>query len=262
MAIISDVEQLRKVYHRELLTRVLFVKAGKDGEQTISVADTGSLSSTRIAAAWAANLASEINLAVRSGQTAGSEFEAVTREFLRDAFSLLSVLRPGNWETAVGTTVGTYDQYNHLEQVEAVLNANLQMKTVFGVDYLVKPDIVVFRHPIAPEDIGGRDAASRTARLAPLLADSEFAGRPILHASVSCKLTICSDRAQNTRTEALNLIRNRKGRLPHIVAVTAEPTPNRLASLALGTGDMRVFTNSLMPLVRWAVKTRKICSQP
>ena len=47
-----------------------------------------------------------------------------------------------------------------------------------------------------------------------------------------------SDRAQNSRTEALNLIRNRKGHLPHIVVVTAEPMPNRLASLALGTGDI------------------------
>ena len=57
-------------------------------------------------------------------------------------------------------------------------------------------------------------------------------------ASVSCKWTIRSDRAQNVRTEALNLIRNRKGRLPHVVAVTAEPMPTRLASLALGTGDL------------------------
>ena len=47
-----------------------------------------------------------------------------------------------------------------------------------------------------------------------------------------------SDRAQNSRTEALNLIRNRKGHLPHIVVVTAEPLPSRLASLALGTGDI------------------------
>lgn len=47
-----------------------------------------------------------------------------------------------------------------------------------------------------------------------------------------------SDRAQNSRTEALGLIRNRKGRLPHIVVVTGEPMPSRLASLALGTGDI------------------------
>ncbi|RME01738.1 MAG: restriction endonuclease, partial [Calditrichaeota bacterium] len=59
-----------------------------------------------------------------------------------------------------------------------------------------------------------------------------------LHASISCKWTLRSDRAQNSRTEALNLIRNRKGHLPHIVAVTAEPTATRIASLALGTGDI------------------------
>ena len=47
-----------------------------------------------------------------------------------------------------------------------------------------------------------------------------------------------SDRAQNSRTEALNLIRNRKGNLPHIVVVTGEPMPARIASLALGTGDI------------------------
>ena len=60
----------------------------------------------------------------------------------------------------------------------------------------------------------------------------------MLHASISAKFTMRSDRAQNSRTEALNLIRNRKGHLPHIAVVTAEPMPNRLASLALGTGDI------------------------
>jgi hypothetical protein len=47
-----------------------------------------------------------------------------------------------------------------------------------------------------------------------------------------------SDRAQNSRTEALGLIRNRKGHLPHIVVVTGEPMPARIASLAMGTGDI------------------------
>ena len=47
-----------------------------------------------------------------------------------------------------------------------------------------------------------------------------------------------SDRSQNSRTEALNLIRNRKGGLPHIVTVMAEPMPSRISSVALGTGDI------------------------
>ena len=69
----------------------------------------------------------------------------------------------------------------------------------------------------------------------------------ILHASISCKWTIRSDRSQNTRTEALNLIRNRKGHTPHIVAVTAEPMPTRIASLALGTGDIDCVYHFALP---------------
>ena len=34
------------------------------------------------------------------------------------------------------------------------------------------------------------------------------------------------------------MIRNRKGNTPHIVVVTFEPMPSRIASIALGTGDI------------------------
>jgi hypothetical protein len=111
------------------------------------------------------------------------------------------------------------------------------------------PDIVVGRQPLADKEIN---------RFMPLIdADIDVASyTPLrntnnpglsLHATISCKWTIRSDRAQNTRTEALNLIRNRKGHLPHIVAVTAEPYPNRLASLTLGTGDLDCVYHFALP---------------
>jgi hypothetical protein len=76
---------------------------------------------------------------------------------------------------------------------------------------------------------------------------------PLLHASISCKWTLRSDRAQNARSEALNLIRNRKGRVPHIVVVTGEPLPSRLASLALGTGDIDCVYHFALPELMNAV---------
>jgi hypothetical protein len=63
-----------------------------------------------------------------------------------------------------------------------------------------------------------------------------------------------SDRAQNIRTEALNLIRNRKGNTPHIVAVTAEPLSTRIASLALGTGDLDCVYHFALPELRESVE--------
>lgn len=73
----------------------------------------------------------------------------------------------------------------------------------------------------------------------------------ILYDLTSAKWTMRSDRAQNSRTEALGLIRSRKGRLPHVVVVTGEPMPSRLASLALGTGDIDcVYHFALHELVK------------
>lgn len=52
----------------------------------------------------------------------------------------------------------------------------------------------------------------------------------------------------------MNLIRNRKGQTPHIAAVTAEPLPTRLASLALGTGDLDCVYHFALPELRQAVE--------
>ncbi len=79
------------------------------------------------------------------------------------------------------------------------------------------------------------------AKLTPIrLANSTDPAHPrrILHASISCKWTIRSDRSQNARTEALNLMRNRAGTVPHICTITAEPMPTRIQSVASGTGDI------------------------
>ena len=44
-------------------------------------------------------------------------------------------------------------------------------------------------------------------------------------------------------------MRHRKGHLPHVVVVTGEPLPSRVASIALGTGDIDcVYHFALMEL--------------
>ena len=112
------------------------------------------------------------------------------------------------------------------------------MAAALGSDYTITPDIVVARAAESDESINkeGVLVDDTVTKLASLR--KKHNQRPILHASISCKWTIRSDRAQNARSEALNLMRNRKGRLPHVVVVTAEPTPSRLASISLGTGDI------------------------
>ncbi|HEX2911219.1 MAG TPA: NgoMIV family type II restriction endonuclease, partial [Chloroflexia bacterium] len=109
-------------------------------------------------------------------------------------------------------------------------------------DYTITPDITVSRIPIPDKELNKNErlinASDTIANKTPLRETNSSSNKKILHASISCKWTMRSDRAQNTRTEALNIIRGRKGNTPHIVAVTFEPMPTRLASIAMGTGDV------------------------
>ena len=236
------IESLRKVYHLELQSKIW----GYDGaEKRPSNSDRGSEISKELARGMLASANSPTN-SPKIGQTAGTIFEQVTKEFIENSFSALVHIRPGQWEysTKSGSKgITSFEQYAHLAVLQRILEEsdNSEFRATFATDYLVKPDIVVARMPLSDDEIN-RDAkvvseGLRVAKYTPLRATKEGT-KPILHASISCKWTIRSDRVQNTRTEALNMIRNRKGNLPHIVAVTGEPMPTRLASLAMGTGDL------------------------
>ena len=139
------------------------------------------------------------------------------------------------------------NQYEHLAALEAAAKANAALAAALGTDYLIKPDVVVIRFPENDNAINKGDLLVNymQARRTPLRQVNSRL--PILHASVSCKWTIRSDRAQNARSEAVNLVRNRKGRLPHIAVVTGEPTPNRIAAIALGTGDIDCVYHFALP---------------
>ena len=186
-------------------------------------------------------------------QQVGKAFEEATRTYLQEAFTLLSHLRPGPWVFYLNAHIQDFAQYQHLADLTAALHQHPQLRAALG-DYLIAPDIVVARLPVADEEINRHTllvAGQNLAFLTPLRETNNKV--PLLHASISCKWTIRSDRSQNVRTEGLNLIRNRKGHTPHIVAVTAEPHPGRLASLALGTGDLDCVYHVALPELREAV---------
>lgn len=205
-------------------------------------ADKGNKPSREIAAGLARRLLSETRER-QAGQTSGANFEVLLAEFIRRTFPKLQHVRPGDWEviqlgnrSALKTS--SFVQYEHLEYLQELTDANARLKTILGNDYMVAPDVVVYRRPLSDEELNEPFFVvdDKTARMTELRAANNE--KPLLLASVSAKWTMRSDRAQNSRTEALNLIRNRKGQTPHIVVVTGEPLPSRIASLALGTGDI------------------------
>lgn len=243
--------QARKEYHKRLLEEGVLT-IDKDGIP--SNADRDSKLSVALARGIAAELEAEVQTKAQ-GQTSGAKFESINVEFLEKTFTQLQNLRPGRWHVerlgnrSVKKT-SSFAQYEHLDYLSKLADENLKLAACLGNDYMVAPDVVIYRELEPDEEINSKmyfvdNSVSKQADIR-----KANGGLPILHASISAKWTIRSDRAQNSRTEALGLIRNRKGRLPHIVAVTAEPLPSRLASLAMGTGDIDcVYHFALFELV-------------
>jgi hypothetical protein len=235
----------RTKYHEILCRKVI---GRREGEKGINIADTSSQSSRKLAQLIVDKISCPLCPRPPKGQQAGSLFAKITEEFLQESFSLLSHIRPGKWVySATGASgIGGFDQYQHLLELKRLINENRDVKAAFGGDYFISPDIIVARLPMSDQEINEPSiepiiiaSESSVGTMSPLRASNHRGEeKAILHASISCKLTMRSDRSQNTRTEALNLIRNRKGRTPHIVAVTLEPLPTRLASIAMGTGDI------------------------
>lgn len=239
MTVPAQFHEARKAYHAALLEAVLSV----DGKGITSNADVGNRASIAIARGIAERLEAETKGARLAGQTSGNKFEGACAAFVQQTFLKLGHLRPGAWDIHQVTgrsrlEIAKYEQYAHLVALDRAAKNDPELAAALGSDYTITPDIVVVRGTEADEAINNAGVLVNedVATLASLR--KENGGLPLLHASISCKWTIRSDRAQNARSEALNLVRNRKGRLPHVAVVTAEPTPSRLASIALGTGDI------------------------
>jgi len=236
------IAEIRKNYHRRICEEIIRIKKESGSKDYPNNADGSNRASREIAWELVKRMGCKPIYGSISGQTAGNLFELITKDFLEQAFGLLQHIRPGKWIYSVNEAISNFDQYKHLAKIEKVVKANRELATTLGQDYVISPDIIISREPVSDDEINRTqkliEATDAVAKLTPIRKSNVDILKPILHASISCKWTLRSDRAQNTRTEALNLIRNRKGKLPHIVAVTAEPTPIRIASLALGTGDI------------------------
>jgi len=191
------------------VSKLLGRRAGQDGSPNTS--DTHSATSLAVSE----RVLEILQLPAPDFEPADSPGTELERAVAHHLGSELSRLVPDErWDVrAEGRSLSDFAQYRHLADLADAVkdDATGTLRIVVGADYLVKPDVTValLREPY-----------------------------PMLHASVSCKWTLRSDRAQNARTEGRGLLSHRKGRAPHITVVTAEPLPSRLASLGLGTGDL------------------------
>lgn len=250
-------EEERRKFHASLIANGTL---GINSSGIPSNADKSQKSSVQYALSIARQLKIETRAERLAGQTSGGQFESAVLQFLKATFPHLESIRPGKWHlTNVGAKrrgvgMSEYVPFRHLDELARAIEASPTLLAVLGNAYVISPDVLISRLP-EPDAVIERSGILMSEGLAertPIRRENQ--PHEILHAVISCKWTLRSDRAQNARSEALNLVRNRKGRLPHVVVVTGEPTPSRISSLALGTGDIDCVYHFALPELILAVE--------
>ena len=191
----------RKHYHRMLLDGgVLTV----DKNGVPSNADSSSRLSKEIAKGIADQLMAEVHEKAL-GQTSGAKFEQINMEFLAVTFPKLQNVRPGKWHivklgnrNAIKTS--SFCQYEHLDYLAQLLAVDSKLAASMGNDYMVAPDVVVYREPLTDEELNSQVVIVDDSVALQTDIRAKNGGLPILHASISAKWTMRSDRAQNSRT--------------------------------------------------------------
>ncbi|HFC97473.1 MAG TPA: restriction endonuclease [Thermosulfurimonas dismutans] len=253
-----NLESLRREFLKEIFSKI--VVCNTDGVPNF--ADKHSASSIVISKKLLEILGLRVSRKRSSSQTVGRIFEEAVRKFLEKALEELDHLRSWPYRVHLHRKIWDFSQYRHLRMLNEAFEKYPELKTSLGRDYFIAPDIVVSLEPLEDELLNRKTkgfVSGTTARLSPIR--RENSSFEILHAVISCKWTIRSDRAQNARAEALTLVQKRKGRSPHLVVVLAEPLPSRIASLAFGTGEIDMTYHVCLYELKEAVKASGIEDQ-
>lgn len=243
----------RDALHARICREDLF----KDSDQPTSNLDNGNSASNKIVLGLAKKL--RVSSASRVAcQTMDDSFVHACADFIKTTFGDLSHLRPGKW-TVVSTLereidIVRFEQYSHLRRIRGLFEEYPQLITTFGNTLFVKPDIVVFREPRDEEEVNKHPFLVRNSGISLASLLKGCAALPFLHASISCNWTIQSEHAHNYRSEALDLLRYRKGHSPHIMVITAEPHPEHLATMCLGTGEIDYIYHFALPELSRAIE--------
>lgn len=106
--------------------------------------------SVAIAKGIMSRLGSEIQGERLAAQTSGKEFEDFVCSSVKETFGQLGHLRPGQWPVQQITArsqavLARFEQYSHLAALAKAAAKDPELKTAFGNDYAIAPDIVVVR---------------------------------------------------------------------------------------------------------------------
>lgn len=208
-----------------------------------------------------------------AGQISRGHFEQACADFLAATFTRLQHLRPGDWTIRkVGgrgpaAGVAHYEQYAHLVELTLAVEANPSLRTVLGNGYAIAPDVIVSRAPVTDDEINKSEwlVDDGVATRAALRASVQ--PQQILHAVISCKWTLRSDRRRTPAARRSTLSATAKAGSRTSLSSQAGPHPRASprsprAPVTSTASTTSPCPNSSTPSTPTAAATLPSCSTP
>ena len=149
-----SIAELRREYHRCICEQIVRTTQSKKYKRDCpNFSDSTNKSSIDIGWGIVSRLQYSPTRETIPPQTLGRLFEGLTKMFLEDAFCLLHHLRPGKWEHSTNVPISRFEQYEHLADLEAIIEGDNRLASALGTDYIITPDIVIARWPISDAEV-------------------------------------------------------------------------------------------------------------
>ena len=238
-----NIEELRQRYHWQIRDSLIRVLPSEKRELDYpSFADETNSASCEIAWGILIRLKAEDSPQPPSRQSYGSRFAIITATFIEESIQQLRNTRSGNWSYFTRLLSPQFDQSEHKKHSKRAEGSPDAPPPALAFDdeNVLTPDIIVGRKPFTDEKSSchGMVVAADEQLANPALSRSAHFTNHHLHAIISCKWKVHGNPPHGSYVLPTYRGRNCVGRFPHIVVVTAEPLPTRLAAIALGTGDV------------------------
>jgi hypothetical protein len=242
------ISELRQEYHRRVCNEIIRIEHSGDSGDYPNFADGSSVSSKTYAWSLLSRISCGRSFRNLRSPTTGTLFEQVTNDFVNNALHYASHMG-SNDEYFVRRSTARLDQHEHLSLVIRAHNREPTFASTAESDYSVQPNMDARKKPTVDGAIDETSVSKGEVSDRPKYAilSEQDTRHQTLHAIITYVWTIRADPTNNTVADVANLVMRRKGHLPQIVAITAEPWPARIAALALGTGDLDCVYHFALP---------------
>ena len=186
------------------------------------------------------------------------KFEATVKEFFTRLLPYSGGLLPVGCSVEAQPAdaplaLARFAQFKHVAELERLGVEEMSIRSSVLMGLAVDPNVLMVRTPLHDNTINERAVLVELTLARRSWLRERYQPKPLLHAALWCRASMSRDTGGAIRASARTLIHLRRGRAPHLVAVTCEFLPSRIVDVALAPGELDCCYHCALPELRSAL---------